>query len=57
MEDRFDADLRRLEDIWRTKEDLLRTSAKPKKNSLRYREPVECAHIDGTSDIGNHEVK
>ncbi len=27
MEDRLHADLRRLEEIWRTKEDLLRTSA------------------------------
>ena len=34
MDDRLPADLRRLEDIWRTKEDLLRTSAKPKKNRV-----------------------
>ena len=34
MEDRFDADLRRLEDIWRTKEDLPRASVKPKKNRV-----------------------
>ncbi len=31
MEDRLHADLRRLEEVWRTKEDLLRASARPRK--------------------------
>ena len=37
MDDRLNADLRRLEEAWRTKQELLRSSTRPRKFGLFFR--------------------